>query len=281
MVRMGDCGSPDGGSIPPSGPFIIFYKSSLWKTFIYFRISLRIMVTDAIANVLLAFIAISATLAAIAGLVALQGFFHNKLKELFNDVNYFIFFFLVFGYFLYALGELSFYLSKVAFQDTSLIGIQDVYWSAGGVLILVSFISLAKLLFREQQGSGKLTTLLITGVMIVGFVLAAVFGLIGSQSQYFFGYFYPIISSLIVTASLSVVLFYNQLGGFKEVLLLFFLASSGILLGDIFFHYSTTWGVYGVIGLAADISYLAGYSLSFAAFVTMRMKMKTLAFARK
>jgi len=239
------------------------------------------MVTDGIANVLLAFIAISAALAAISGLVVLQGFFHNKLKELFNDVNYFIFFFLVFGYFLYALGELSFYLAEIAFQDQSIIGIHDIYWSSGGILILISFIALAKLLFREQHSGGKVTTFLITGAMIVGFVLAAVFGLIGSESQYFFGYFYPIISSLIVTASLSVVLFYNQLGGFKEVLLLFFLASGGILLGDVFFHYSTTWGVYGAIGLTADIFYLIGYTLSFAAFVTMRMKMKTLAFIKK
>lgn len=239
------------------------------------------MVSDAVANLVGVGIAVSAMLAAIAGLVVLQGFFHNKLKELFNDVNYFIFFFLVFGYFLYALGELSFYLAETFFQDSSLIGVHDIYWTMGGVLILVSFISLAKILFREQQGSGKLTTLLITGVIIIGFVLAAVFGLIGSKSEYFFGYLYPIISSLIVTASLSVVLFYKQLGDFKQPLLLFFMASVGILLGDIFYHYSTAWGVYGAIGLTSDLVYLFGYSLSFVAFAAMRVKMRTLALIRK
>ena len=238
------------------------------------------MVSDVVINLVGAGIAISASLAALAGLIVLGGFFHNKLKELFNDRNYFIFFFLVFGYFLYALGEVAFYLAETFFGSTALIGVHDIYWTMGGILILVSFMALSGMLFREQ-GSSKLSTLVIMGVMIVGFVLAAVFGLIGSKSDYFFGYIYPIISSLIVTASLSVVLFYDQLGDFKRSLLLFFLASVAILLGDIFYHYSTAWGVYGAIGLSSDLLYLVGYSISFVAFIVMRVRMKTLAFVRK
>ena len=113
------------------------------------------MVLDSFQSISALIITLSAIFAALAGLVVLEAFFRNKLKQLFDDVNYFIYFSMVSGYFLYALGEISFYLSSQVFKDASPIGIHDVYWTSGAVLVLISFIGLAFTLFKEHGGTAK------------------------------------------------------------------------------------------------------------------------------
>ena len=228
------------------------------------------MVLNSLQSILNLIIALSASFAAIMGIVVLEAFFRNKLKNLFDDNNYFIFFFMVAGYFLYALGEVSYYLSRRVFNDVSSIGIQDVYWTGGALLIFISFVALAFTLFKEH-GSSKLGILLIVSLALVGLVSAIVLGYIGTRSEYFFGSFYPIISSLIVGSSFSVILFMKELGGMSKPLLLFFLASSCILLGDIFFNYSSGEAAYGNVSLLTDIAYLWGYSLSWMAFISLKL----------
>ncbi|MBU0457209.1 MAG: hypothetical protein ABH824_02755 [Nanoarchaeota archaeon] len=228
-------------------------------------------------NILTMLIVILATLAALAGIVVLESFFRNKLKELFSDVNYFIFFFLIIGYLLYSIGEVSFYLARFILKEASSIGISDVYWSGGAIFILISFIMLAFILFKHNYNHAKFVTMMIIGGALLGFVLYLLFGVTLGKEAHFFNYFYPIISSLIVTFALSVVLFSSDLEHFGTALLFFFLASCGILLGDIFFTYTITKGVYGLAGLIADVSYLLGYGLSFVAFITLRLRMRTLA----
>ncbi|MEW5897242.1 MAG: hypothetical protein AB1668_06105 [Nanoarchaeota archaeon] len=225
-------------------------------------------------------IVFSALLAAIAGIITLGAFFHNKLKDLFDDVNYFIFFFLAVGYSLYALGEVSFYLTSNVFNDVSSMGIADVYWTGGAVLILISFIALAVTLFRRERGSNSLLINAVIGAAIVVIVSYLVFGV--TKPNYFFGYFYPLVSSMIVAFSLSVIHFFRHLGAFGKVMALFFLSSAGILLGDIFYTYTIAQGTY-TTSLLRDVSnlfYLCGYILSFVAFVTLRLRMHALVFGK-
>jgi len=214
--------------------------------------------------------AVSGSLAAVIGIVVLEVFFRNKLKALFEDVNYFIFFFMVSGYILYALGEVSYYLSKKVLNDVSLVGIQDVYWTGGGVLILVSFIALAVTLFKQHGGTAKFGTMAGIGAVLVVLVLGMLFGTGKSQPGYLFGYLYPLISSLIVTFASSVILFYNQLGSIARPLVLFLLSSGLILIGDIFFHYTYQSGG---LTFGADIFYCLGYFLSAAAFLYFRISL--------
>jgi len=229
------------------------------------------MVLESVENVIFFLVNLSATIAAGTGMVVLQSFFKNKLKDLFNDVNYFIFFFMVSGYILYALGEVSYYLTRQVFKNTSAIGVHDVYWTIGGILILLSFAALAFTLFKEHGGTGKFSLMLIVGIILLVLVLAIVLGVIGPRSDYFFGVFYPVISSLIITAALSVILFYNELGGLGLPLLLLFLASSCILVGDISFHYTAAQLTSGLLSLIQDIFYLVGYGLSAVAFMSLRL----------
>ncbi len=225
----------------------------------------------ALANfneIMLTLIASAAGLAAITGLIVLESFFRNKLKELFEDTQYLISFFLVSGYLLYALGEVSFYLMRVVFQETSTGGIQDVYWSGGAFLILVSFIALTLTLYRESRQPRSLTIMAGLGVLLLVVVLTLTLNLKGT----FLTHFYPIISALIVTFASSVLLFRERLGSWGRIFQLFFLASCAILLGDIFFGPALTATTYGTAGIAADIFYLAGYVLSAVAFITFRLQ---------
>lgn len=234
------------------------------------------MALEALQNTFLGLLALTAVVASLAGFVVLFSFFYNKLKELFTDINYFIFFFLVWGYLLYTLGEVSFYLTRAVAKDTSAIGIQDVYWTGGALLILVSFIALSITLFRQNGSGRKLATLLTLGTIIILGVLALVLTIRDPAQRYFFGTLYPILSSLIVTASLSVVLFYRSLGTLRNALLIFFFASSSILAADVLFHYVTVQEIYGVIGVVTDLFYIAGYGLSAIAFIILRIGLREL-----
>ena len=231
---------------------------------------------DGLQNILIIPIVTFAVLAALAGIIVLKSFFRNKFKDLFSDANYLIFFFLITGYILYSIGEVSFYLIRVVLEDASPAGIADIYWSGGATFILISFIALAFMLFKHYYSYTKFIIMVIFSVVLLGIVLSLLFGITLGKEASFFNYFYPIISSLIVTFALSVILFSPYLEQFGMALIFFFLASCGILLGDIFFTYTITKGVYGLMGLIADISYLFGYGLSFIAFVTLRLKIRTL-----
>ncbi len=229
-----------------------------------------------IGSVTQGLIALAAALAALAGFVTLEGFFRNKLKELFEDLDYFVFFFLVWGYLLYAVGEVSFYLTKFVFEDTSLLGIQDVYWSGGAFLSVVSFIALAMMLYRRHPHSGKALSHLLVGSGVVLFVVLLLFGLIKPATT--FGYAYPILSSLIVAFGLSVFFFLRELHDFGMSLQFFFIASSFILVGDLFFAFTAAQSGYGAVTLIGDLAYLVGYVFSAIAFVVLRLRMHSLAF---
>src|SRR3989344_4981922 len=124
------------------------------------------MVMEVFRSYLDLMIVFSAVLAAIAGIVTLEAFFRNRLKRLFEDKNYLVFFFLVTGYFLYAIGEIAYYLTKNLFADDSSMGIADVYWTGGAVLILVSFASLALTLFKRDSGTHGLRINTIFGFLV-------------------------------------------------------------------------------------------------------------------
>ena len=104
-----------------------------------------------VGYVLSALVALAATFSAIAGLVVLEGFFRNKLKEIFDDTNYLIFFFLASGYLMYGLGETLYFLTNITLSNPGYFGVHDIYWLGGGILILFSFIFLSATLLKEPN----------------------------------------------------------------------------------------------------------------------------------
>jgi len=210
-------------------------------------------------------VALSATAAAGIGIFVLGHFFHDQLKNLFDDANYFVFFFLIAGYVLYAVGELTYYLMNVNFPGKDLIGVQDVYWFGGGILILVSFMGLNLYLSRNNNHHYFLTSLLIAlSLAVLSYLLVA------RADSFFFDIVYPVISSLIIGFSSIVFFAANDLGFMARPLQILFFASLAILLGDIFFSFELKGEN---VKLISDAFYLVGYGVSALAFVFFRKNM--------
>ncbi|MBI2666482.1 hypothetical protein HYX13_02625, partial [Candidatus Woesearchaeota archaeon] len=83
----------------------------------------------------------------------------------------------------------------------------------------------------------------------------------------FLNFYYPIISALIVLASLNVYLFFEKVhNSMASSLLLFMIANGAIFVGDLLFAYYTSQEIYGLIGVASDIFYISAYAFLAVAF---------------
>ncbi|MBI2573155.1 hypothetical protein HYV86_04815 [Candidatus Woesearchaeota archaeon] len=239
------------------------------------------MVIENFREIISPLVMVCAATSAISGIIVLQKLFHNRLKELFDDSNYFIFLFMVLGYSLYALGEVSLYLmEKIEHTDAS-IGMADIYWAAGAILLVVSYISLVHSLLKKNKDSSLPLKFFGLGVGIVGVVSYFLFMIIAPSGAEisFFSYFYPFISSIIVSLAMSNLFFSRYIGDFAQPLMFFFIASCAILVGDVLFTLTTAQGTYleGSMGAITDLLYMAGYLLAAGGFWTLRKSMHALA----
>lgn len=216
-------------------------------------------------------IVISAFLTVVCGIILLNTLFQNKLKELFSDTKFFIFFFLVFGYSLYALGELSWYLIFKVFEQTPSAGMPDFYWVSGTLIMLLSFLVLSKTLYKSYGQRHKLFPLSLVGAVLL-FLVMGVVATIGSGG--FLSYYYPVVSSLILIVSANLLLFFKNLEPHESNLVYLFFGNVGFFIGDLIYTYLTPREIYGFLGLFADVSYFFGYSLSAFAFLTVMLKFR-------
>ncbi len=236
------------------------------------------MVIEAFREILSPLTVIFAGIAAITGFIVLNLLFHNKLKDIFDDKKYFITFALVSGYILYAVGEVSFYLMEVLAQDDSTIGIADLYWGGGAVLILIAFFSVFIQLFRAVKNPNNFMIIGGIGIVAIGAVLYFLLNLIqpNNVTISFFNYLYPVMGVFVITFGSSVVLFSTELGTFASPLMIFFFSSLTILIADILFIYAIAEGTYltSSIGAITDIVYSIGYALSAYGFFEMYKHIK-------
>src|SRR3990167_301413 len=118
------------------------------------------MVLDVLGTLYLATL-LFALLTVVFGVLSINILFRNKLKELFSDHKFFIFFFLLMGYALFAMGELTWYLTLQVFEETPGTGMPDFYWITGALFMLVSFAALSRQLHKEYGENRKLVPWLI------------------------------------------------------------------------------------------------------------------------
>ncbi len=206
-----------------------------------------------------------AFLTVVFGILSVNTLFKNKLKELFSDRKFFIFFFLLIGYALFAMGELTWYLTLRVFEKTPTAGMPDFYWITGALFMLVSFAVLSSSLHKEYGENRKLVPLLIVGsLLLIGVLLYA-----SVAEGTFLGYLYPLLTSLILLFSANLLLYYRNLDSFEIHLLYLFFANIGFLGGDLLFSY---WGASSFLGALANIFYIFAYGLSAFAFFTLLTK---------
>jgi len=157
------------------------------------------------------------------------------------------------------------------FKQAPVVSMPDFYWVTGSISLLIAFTTFFVYMYKQHGGTNRLWSLLISGIIILGIVVGYVYSLnlsgFGENIGHFFlGYFYPIVSSLILISSLGVYLFQEKLDQFRNDLLLLFIANIAFLLGDVLYTYLTISGGYGVAGMASDIMYITAYSLCSLSF---------------
>lgn len=222
------------------------------------------MVLDILDTLYLATL-LFALLTVVFGVLSVNILFKNKLKELFSDHKFFIFFFLLMGYALFAMGELTWYLTLQVFEETPKTGMPDFYWITGAFFMLVSFAALSGSLHKEYAETRKLVPLLIVGsLLVIGVLLYA-----SKADGTFLGYLYPLLTSLILIFSANLLLYYQNLDSFEIHLLYLFFANIGFLGGDLLFSY---WGASSVLGELSNVFYIFAYGLSAFAFLTLLLK---------
>lgn len=208
---------------------------------------------------------IFALLTVIFALLCLNTLFKNKIKELFSDRKFFIFFFLLAGYVLFALGELTWYITQKVFERTPTAGMHDFYWITGALFMLVSFIALSRSIHQSYGQTHKfIAHLILATILIIGVIL---YTSIADGSM--LGYVYPLLTALILIFSANLLLYYRNLDSFEMHLLYLFFANIGFLGGDLLFSY---WGASNVLGALSNIFYIFAYGLSALAFLTLMLK---------
>ena len=220
---------------------------------------LEILDTLYLATIIFAFLTV------IFGVLSLNFLFKNKLKELFSDRKFFVFFFLLTGYALFALGELTWYLTLQVFGETPARGMPDFYWITGALFMLISFAALSSSLHQSYGQAHKFISLLILGSCLILGVLLYAYVADGT----FLGYLYPLLTSLNLIFSANLLLYYRRLDSFEIHLLYLFFANIGFLGGDLLFSY---WGASNILGALSNIFYIFAYGLSAFAFLTLLMK---------
>ncbi len=235
------------------------------------------MVMENFEQLISPFIAFSALIAALTGIILINSLFKDKIKELFDDANYFFFFFLTAGYTLYALGEISWYLILKTSGQPETNSISDIYWTIGVILILAAFLVFAYTMHKRYGELQQRKSWIIIAISIAFAIGMYLFFVNQNATQpYPFGYFYLIMSSLILIISINIVLFRQKIAQLGQgFLVLFFLANIGTFVGDALFLYATTQGTYGIAGAVAGIAYLGAYALSALAFIVIIIRFYT------
>ncbi|HLD40520.1 MAG TPA: hypothetical protein VJB13_05280 [Candidatus Nanoarchaeia archaeon] len=206
-----------------------------------------------------------AFLTVVFGILAVNKLFGNKLKELFSDHKFFIFFFLLIGYALFAMGELTWYLTARVFEKNPSAGMPDFYWITGALFMLVSFAALSSSLHKEYGKTQNFFSWAAISSLLVGGVL--LYAALADGT--FLGYLYPLLTSLILILSANLLLYYKHLDSFEIHLLYLFFANIGFLGGDLLF---SSWGASSILGALSNIFYIFAYGLSAFAFLTLLLK---------
>ncbi|MBS3169219.1 hypothetical protein J4210_01940 [Candidatus Woesearchaeota archaeon] len=232
------------------------------------------MVVEQLSNVLYLTTVSLALLTAVSGLFMLNQLFKNKIKDLFTDKTFFIYFSLVIGYSLYALGELTYYLIFTVYDEVPPASMPDVYWTLGAATLILSFFAFAWTFHKMHRESSKLVMMAVGGVVLFGAVLLYLLQsdlakLATSQGHLFVSFFYPLADCLIITFGSIIPLYYSKIENFRSSLLMLFITSVGILIADLLYISSTAGLEIDASGILHNIFYSSAYLLAALGFITM------------
>lgn len=208
--------------------------------------------------------AVFAAATALTGIIMLNSLFKEKLKALFDDAQYFIFFFLISGYTFYAMGEVLWYLITIVFKSASIVGMPDFYWVLGSLFEVIAFFGLAYSLHSFHRDRSKAVLMMIIGIALLVVVLFFVAGLGRTSAgvEQFLTFYYPLSTALIVALSLAVPFFYHSLELVGLPLVLLFVANVVFLAADLSYSVAGT-------GAFSEMLYTVAYALGAFSFLAL------------
>ncbi len=214
---------------------------------------------------------------AVCGILVLNSLFKDKLQNLFDDKTFFIFFLLVAGYILFALGELTWYLTFKLFSEVPPASMPDFYWVSGSLILIFAFGTLSTLYHHQNKDINKIGFTLGLAVVLVGGVVLYLTTidltqLAQSRGHVFIGFFYPIASSLLVVFSATILFYLQHIHHFRTSLKLFFLANVGILIGDLLYVSNTVAVKGGFLEILLGLVYTLAYLASTFSFLLVLLK---------
>ena len=212
---------------------------------------------------------IFASITPVLGILLLNALFGNKLKELFSDNKFFIFFFLIFGYSLYALGEVTWFLTYRVFETIPATGMQDAYWVTGMIIMFISLLAFNRTIHLEHGQEHKFSLRLMVGMVLI--VLAGLY-LLALGTEGFFGYFYVLGGAVLVVSSYPLVLFFKSLPPVEKNLVYLFYSNVCFLLAGILWVYITPREIHVFLEILYLILYCGAYVLTVFAFSTLLIK---------
>ena len=223
----------------------------------------------------------------LAGLTAVLGFLLvHHLKKIKSEqhsdrVVSFTFNFLAWGYSLFALAEISWYLIFGYTKQLPSASIPELYWILGSFVLLMGFIYFSVAMHKEHGKIGKGLTIMGIAGIISGVVLYLILSSTLSHTkaegiELFLIYFYPILSTLILVFSINVYLFFDKIKGWGTAFFLLVTANIANLAADLTFNYSGLEFGYGTLSLISDGLYTLGYLLCVIAFGYLILKVRSL-----
>ena len=220
------------------------------------------MITESIQHGLNLITLLAAAITVVVGIHLIHFLSMRKVSGNFSNKWLIIFYFMAFGYALFAAGDLAWYLIFNLLKQAPGVSMPDFYWVLGSFCTLMAF---GTLFFSSRIGmrSGMFLLITVAAVAITWFVVNTI---IASVSV--LGYYYPMVSMLVSMLSLGAYLSARRMQ-IGIPLGTFVVANFCVTIADIFFSYTSFQQTYGFAGLIADLFYLAGYVLISWAFIEL------------
>ena len=204
--------------------------------------------------------AFAAFLAAFFGALALHRLFQGDvISDTFTDAHHEIYMMIIFGFFLIAIGEITWVLIyQQANMEVLSSAMPDFYWVLGYGIV---FIGTWYAAYRTVSDSNK--NMFKPLIILLPFLSGAViyFGLpllgigVENTGQAMLLRFYPSLS--FVTLLMSAVLYYFANDEYYALLRPLLFISVAFLIGDILFAIKGL--EYGLVSIMADVAYIGGY----------------------
>ena len=204
--------------------------------------------------------AIAGLITVISGARVLHLLFQgDAVSDAFSDSHHEVYMLILFGYSLFALGEICWTLIFMQQgKDVLYSAMPDFYWMVGGILILLGVTYGAFRVVSDSKKSSSYAPLVFIGVVASGalmYFISPLLGLGASDTGSSYALIYPAISFATVIA--SGILYYFANDEYYKLLKPLLFISMAFFVGDVLF--AMLGDAYGTLGVASDLLYVGAY----------------------